>query len=132
MKRPGIGLLSSAIAMAVTGLAVAAGEPRSVYIVHLTDPPATQFDSMQQVIHVRNGKGGRERLVPMPSKLYRLLRAYYKHERPPRPWLFTAKKGKPLCRTRIVFTCQPCRSRRAAAASTEARGMSQMLENLKL
>ena len=33
---------------------------------------------MQQVIHVRKGKGGRERLVPMPLKLYKLLRAYYR------------------------------------------------------
>ncbi len=57
----------------------------------------SDIDSMQQVIHVRHGKGGRERLVPMPSKLYGLLRAYYKHERPVRPWLFTSKKGKPIC-----------------------------------
>jgi subtilisin family serine protease len=49
VKLPGTGLLSSAIALAVTGFAVAASEPRSVYIVHLTDPPATQFDSLQQV-----------------------------------------------------------------------------------
>jgi len=54
-------------------------------------------DAMQQVIHVRHGKGGRERLVPMNSKLYGLLRAYYKHERPPQPWLFTSRAGKPLC-----------------------------------
>ena len=45
------------------------------------------IDSMQQVIHVRNGKGGKDRLVPMSGKLYGLLRAYYKHERPPAPWL---------------------------------------------
>jgi len=55
------------------------------------------IDSMQQVIHVRHGKGGRDRLVPMHSKLYGLLRAYYKHERPPQPWLFTTKGGRPLC-----------------------------------
>ena len=33
---------------------------------------------MQQVIHVRQGKGGRKQLVPMPSKLYKLLRASYR------------------------------------------------------
>ena len=47
---------------------------------------------MQQVIHMRQGKGGRERLVPMPLKLYKLLRAYYRHERPPLPWLFTTRR----------------------------------------
>lgn len=57
----------------------------------------SDIDSMQQVIHVRNGKGGKERLVPMSPKLYGLLRTYYKHERPVRPWLFTSKTGHPLC-----------------------------------
>ena len=40
------------------------------------------IDAMQQVIHVRDGKGGKDRMVPMGGKLYRLLRAYYKHEQP--------------------------------------------------
>lgn len=57
----------------------------------------TDIDAMQQVIHVRNGKGGKERLAPMHAKLYALLRNYYKHERPPLPWVFTSKAGKPLC-----------------------------------
>ena len=73
-----------------------------IYATGLRISEATQLqtsdiDSMQQVIHVRHGKGGRERLVPMHSKLYGLLKAYYKHERPPRPWLFTTKGGRPLC-----------------------------------
>jgi site-specific recombinase XerD len=57
----------------------------------------SDIDSMQQVIHVRHGKGGRDRLVPMHSKLYGLLRAYYKHEQPPKPWLFASKSGHPIC-----------------------------------
>lgn len=56
----------------------------------------SDIDSMQQVIHVRNQKGGGGRLVPMSSKLYGLLRAYYKHERPPKPWLFTTRTGRPV------------------------------------
>lgn len=55
------------------------------------------IDGIGQVIHVRNQKGGGERLVPMSTKLYELLRAYYKYERPAKPWLFTAKTGRPLC-----------------------------------
>jgi site-specific recombinase XerD len=55
------------------------------------------IDSIQQVIHVRNGKGGKERMVPMSGKLYGLLRAYYKHEQPVRPWLFASNFGKPIC-----------------------------------
>ncbi len=55
------------------------------------------INAMAQVIHVRHGKGGRDRLVPLPPKLYGLLRAYYKHERPAAPWLFTSKAGRPVC-----------------------------------
>jgi site-specific recombinase XerD len=55
------------------------------------------IDSNQKVIHIRNGKGGKDRMVPMSGKLYGLLRAYYKHEQPSKPWLFTSKSGNPIC-----------------------------------
>jgi site-specific recombinase XerD len=55
------------------------------------------IDAMQHVIHIRDGKGGKDRLVPMGGKLYGLLRAYYKHEQPAKPWLFASKSGGPLC-----------------------------------
>ena len=69
----------------------------------------SDIDAMQQVIHVRNGKGGKARLVPMSPKLYGLLRTYYKHERPPAPWLFTSKAGRPLCHdtARRALLCAP-------------------------
>jgi len=55
------------------------------------------IDAMQKVIHVRNGKGGKDRMVPMDTKLYGLLRAYYKHAQPAKPWLFASMSGKPIC-----------------------------------
>ena len=55
------------------------------------------IDAMQKVIHVRDGKGGKDRMVPMDTKLYGLLRAYYKHALPAKPWLFTSIAGKPIC-----------------------------------
>ena len=55
------------------------------------------IDVMNQVIRVRHGKGGRERLVPLNRRLYATLRTYWAHERPSHPWLFTAKSGKPIC-----------------------------------
>jgi len=55
------------------------------------------IDAGQQVIHVRHGKGGRDRLVPMSSRLYEMLRTYYKYERPPKPLMFATKTGTPLC-----------------------------------
>lgn len=55
------------------------------------------IDSMNQVIRVRHAKGGRERLVPLGRPLYSILRAYWAHERPVLPRLFTAKSGQPIC-----------------------------------
>jgi site-specific recombinase XerD len=55
------------------------------------------IDATQQVIRVRHGKGGRERLVPLSRRLVVTLRTYWAHERPTHPWLFTARSGGPLC-----------------------------------
>ena len=55
------------------------------------------IDAGQQVIYVRNGKGGRDRMVPLSPRLYELLRAYYRDERPAKPWLFATRVGKPIC-----------------------------------
>ena len=57
----------------------------------------SDIDAMQHVIHVRNGKGGRDRMVPMSGKLYGMLRAYYKHEQPLKPWLFVSASGRTIC-----------------------------------
>jgi integrase/recombinase XerD len=48
------------------------------------------------VIHVRCGKGGRERFVTLSPRLYALLRAYYPEVRPTAPWLFSGRGGKAL------------------------------------
>lgn len=48
------------------------------------------------LIHVRNGKGGKERFVTLSSRLYALLRSYYAQTRPTRPWLFAGRHGRPL------------------------------------
>ena len=70
------------------------------------------INAFQQVIHVRNGKGGKDRLVPLPLKLYALLRSYWKHERPPEPWLFASKAGKPICHetARRALLCASARA----------------------
>jgi len=73
-----------------------------VYATGLRIQEASQLETrdieaVHQVIRVRNGKGGHERMVPLNRGLYRLLRAYWAHERPTQPWLFTNQAGKPLC-----------------------------------
>jgi len=62
------------------------------------------IDSKRMLVRVRNGKGGKDRDVPLPEKTLEHLRAYWAVFRP-RPWLFPAKDGaKPLSDTSLQKT----------------------------
>jgi site-specific recombinase XerD len=54
------------------------------------------IDAARGVIHVRKAKGGKERLVMLSPRLLVILRAYWKLTRPPAPWLFTGRTGRPI------------------------------------
>lgn len=55
------------------------------------------IDSQRMVIHVRAGKGGRDRYAMLSPVLLDALRQYYRAERPPKPYLFPSTvPGKPL------------------------------------
>jgi integrase/recombinase XerD len=49
------------------------------------------IDSSRMVVHVRHGKGAKDRLVPLSPRLLEELRAYWQHYRP-RTWLFPGLK----------------------------------------
>lgn len=51
----------------------------------------TDIDSARMVIHVRHGKGAKDRLVPLSLRLLQELRSYWLKYRP-RTWLFPGKK----------------------------------------
>jgi site-specific recombinase XerD len=54
------------------------------------------IDSARLVIQVRQGKGAKDRLVPLSVRLLEELRAYWRMQRP-RTWLFPGKKpGQPI------------------------------------
>lgn len=49
------------------------------------------IDSQRMLIHVRDGKRGRDRYVMLPERLLVGLRRYWKEVRPHRPWLFPGR-----------------------------------------
>jgi len=55
------------------------------------------IDSKRGLIHIRQGKGGKDRYVMLPVRLLAMLRAYWKVVRPTDGWLFPGwKKGTHL------------------------------------
>jgi len=67
------------------------------------------IDSERMVLHVRKGKGGKDRMVPMPERILAELRGNWRTHRHPR-WLFPARTGhgapakratKPISRTNV-------------------------------
>ena len=57
---------------------------------------AEHIDSKRRVVCVRNGKGNKDRYVPLPKRTLELLRDYWREHRP-RTWLFAACDGdRPL------------------------------------
>lgn len=61
---------------------------------------ARDIDSARGVLWVRNGKGAKDRIAPLPGRLLHQLRDYWRRVRPPGPWLFPGQSGdKPLSKT---------------------------------
>lgn len=64
---------------------------------------ATDIDSNRGLIHVRLGKGKKDRYVPLPERLLLLLREYWRLMQPPRPYLFPGgKPGAPITRDAVA------------------------------
>jgi site-specific recombinase XerD len=65
----------------------------------------TDIDSKRMVVRVRQGKGKKDRYVPLPAKLLAALRGYWKAARP-RTWLFEgAKPGHPITKHAVQRWC---------------------------
>ena len=50
------------------------------------------IDSQRMLIRVEQGKGAKDRYVPLSARLIEVLRAYFRRQRPQGPWLFPAIK----------------------------------------
>jgi integrase/recombinase XerD len=64
--------------------------------------PVADVDGARMVIHVRHGKGGQDRYVPLPRRTLELLREYWSCHRDP-VWLFPGMTpgGGPMCATGV-------------------------------
>ena len=77
------------------------------------------IDSQRMLVRVRQGKGGKDRFVPLAPRVLELLRAYWQRQGP-RPWLFPARnQPMPLPATTLqkTFTRVVRQSGLAKAAS---------------
>jgi site-specific recombinase XerD len=54
------------------------------------------IDAARGVIKVRHGKGNKERLASLSPRLLTMLREYWRRERPPGPYLFQGRFGRPV------------------------------------
>jgi site-specific recombinase XerD len=62
------------------------------------------IDSKRRLIHVREGKRGRDRYVPLPDRLLAFLRLYFRQVRPTGPYLFPGRKPSRPITPRAVRT----------------------------
>ena len=64
--------------------------------------PVADVDGARMVVHVRQGKGGQDRYVPLPRRTLELLREHWSSHRDP-VWLFPGRTpaGGPMCATGV-------------------------------
>jgi integrase/recombinase XerD len=64
----------------------------------------SELDAQRRLVRVHQGKGGKDRFVPLAPRVLELLRAYRQRQRP-RPWRFPARHGSaPLSPTSLQKT----------------------------
>jgi integrase/recombinase XerD len=65
---------------------------------------AQDIDSQRMLLWVRNGKGGKDRYVPLPERLLTMLRAYWKLHKPSSYFFFSKDKNVALSDTSLQQT----------------------------
>lgn len=69
----------------------------------------SDIDGERMMVHIRHGKGGKSRMVPMSAALREMLRSYWLVQRP-REFLFPGKEpGRPLHATSVQKACTQAR-----------------------
>jgi site-specific recombinase XerD len=57
-----------------------------------TQLQVSDIDAQLMLVRVHQGKGGKDRFVPLAPRVLALLREYWRRQRP-RPWVFPARDG---------------------------------------
>jgi site-specific recombinase XerD len=84
-----------AILMVLYGSGLRSGE-----VIHLQPG---DIDSQRGLIRVHQGKGRKDRQAPLPKRVLESLRAYWRDQHPPRPWLFHGRNpAQPLSRRSVA------------------------------
>ncbi len=68
------------------------------------------IDSSRMVIRVQQGKGRKDRFVPLAPKLLLELRQHYRRTSP-KTWLFEARPGRPMSKAPVQKACAPACAR---------------------
>lgn len=85
----------------------------------------SQIDSDRMMVHVQQGKGGKDRYVPLPEHTLKVLRAYWATHRHP-TWLFPSQVKR---RQAAANACQPMSPdsvRRALKLAAKQCGLSKV------
>jgi len=81
-------------------------------VSELTRLQVGDIDSERMMIFIRQGKGKKDRLVPLSPILLKQLRTYWIKYRPPKPWLFPGEPShRPLNRFSIALMVKAARSK---------------------
>lgn len=84
------------------------------------------IDSRRGILHVRKGKGRRDRDLPLGEKILDVLREYWRAFRPARPYLFPGDvPGRPLTRMSVRLALRSA----ARAAGIRSRVYAHMLRH---
>jgi site-specific recombinase XerD len=82
------------------------------------------LDSGRMLVHVRNGKGSRDRYVPLPDRTLALLRQYWASHRHPR-WLFPASRPRRAALSEASGPISPSSVQKALRAACLASGIQK-------
>jgi integrase/recombinase XerD len=82
------------------------------------------LDSDRMLIHVRKGKNGKDRYVPLPDRTLALLRQYWQMHRHPR-WLFPARTPHGVPLSKAEKHVSPSSVQKALRAACSASGIQK-------